>query len=110
MEPDRAPAFRPDLHELAWQAADQPRSHCQTIAATTTTTGLTVQAALDTGTYPKGIKISDKEMKALEQRSIRRHAFHGEWNYVLLPASANTESGSKLVSLLRSPWRQSPTW
>ena len=27
MEPDRAPALRPDLHELARQAADQPRSH-----------------------------------------------------------------------------------
>ncbi len=44
----------------------------RTIAATTTKTGLTVQAALDTGTYEKGIKISDKEMKLLEQRSIRR--------------------------------------
>ena len=31
----------------------------ETIAATTTTTGLTVQATLDTGTYEKGIKISD---------------------------------------------------
>ena len=27
VEPDRAPALRPDLHELARQAADQPRSH-----------------------------------------------------------------------------------
>src|ERR1019366_8708970 len=27
MEPDRAPALCPDLHELARQAADQPRSH-----------------------------------------------------------------------------------
>ena len=62
----------------------------ETIAATTTKTGLTVQAALDTGTYEKGIKISDKEMKALEQRSIRRHDFHGEWNYALLPASQPT--------------------
>ena len=56
----------------------------ETIAATTTTTGLTVQAALDTGTYQKGIKISDKEMQALEQRSIRRHDFHGEWNYTVV--------------------------
>ena len=62
----------------------------ETIAATATKTGLTVQAALDTGTYEKGIKISDKEMKALEQRSIRRHDFHGEWNYALLPASQPT--------------------
>ena len=63
----------------------------ETIAATATKTGLTVQAALDTGTYEKGIKISDKEMKALEQRSIRRHDFHGEWNYALLPASQPTD-------------------
>src|SRR5215475_6587094 len=56
-----------------------------TIAATTTRTGLTVQAALDTSTYPKGIRISDKQMKDLEKRSIRRHTFHGEWNYTLLP-------------------------
>src|SRR6266571_2590773 len=67
----------------------------ETIAATTTTTGLTVQAALDTGTYEKGIKISDKQMKALEQRSIRRHAFHGEWNYTLLPARQPTHPTSQ---------------
>jgi Rhodopirellula transposase DDE domain len=32
------------------------------IAGTRTTTGLTVQAALDQGEYPKGIKIADKAM------------------------------------------------
>ena len=67
----------------------------ETIAATTTKTGLAVQAALDTGTYHKGIKISDKEMKALEQRSIRRHAFHGEWNYALVPAPRPTHPTSR---------------
>src|ERR1039457_1782890 len=66
----------------------------ETIAATATKTGLTVKAALDTGTYEKGIKISDKEMKALEQRSSRRHDFHGEWNYALLPASQPTHPTS----------------
>src|SRR5713101_7644025 len=34
-----------------------------TIAATTTKTGLTITAELDTGTYPTGIKITDREMK-----------------------------------------------
>ena len=67
----------------------------ETIAATTTTTGLTVQATLDTGTYEKGIKISDKQMKALEQRAIRRHAFHGEWNYTLLPSPQPTHPTSQ---------------
>lgn len=58
----------------------------QTIAATTTRTGLTVAAELDPGEYPKGIKISDRQMKDLEQRALRRHQFHGEWNYDLIPA------------------------
>ena len=55
-----------------------------TIAATTTRTGLKVHAELDTGSYPKGIKIPDREMKALEQAgTLVRHAFHGDWNYTL---------------------------
>src|SRR5712691_6686139 len=58
----------------------------QTIAATTTRTGLTVAAGLDPGQYPKGIKISDRQMKDLERRALRRHQFHGEWNYGLIPA------------------------
>jgi hypothetical protein len=57
----------------------------QTIAATTTRTGLTVDAELDTGSYPKGIKITDQRMKDLERRALRRHEFHGEWNYSLIP-------------------------
>ena len=66
----------------------------ETIAATTSTSGLTVRAALDTSTYEKGIKISDKQMKVLEQRSIRRHDFHGEWNYALLRAPRPTRPES----------------
>ncbi len=58
----------------------------QTIAATTTRTGLTVGAELDTSACPKGIKISDRQMKDLEQRALQRHQFHGEWNYDLIPA------------------------
>ena len=34
-----------------------------TIAATTTSTGLTVSAELDTGDYPKGIKIPDRQIQ-----------------------------------------------
>ncbi len=56
------------------------------IASTRTRTGLTAGAALDTGEYPKGIKISDKAMRDLETNSIQRHPFHGEWNYTLPPA------------------------
>jgi len=57
------------------------------IASTRTRTGLTVAAELDQAEYPKGIKISDQEMAGLEQsRRLRRHGFHGEWNYTLSPA------------------------
>jgi hypothetical protein len=54
----------------------------ETIAATTTRTGLRVRAELDTGCYPTGVKVSDREMAALP---ITRHDFHGEWNYCLHP-------------------------
>ena len=52
------------------------------IAATTTRTGLTVHAELDHGTYPKGVRITDKQMAALP---LDRHPFHPDWNYTLLP-------------------------
>jgi transposase len=50
------------------------------IAATTTATGLIVQAELDTGAYPTGIAISDEQWADLP---LRRHRFHGDWNYTL---------------------------
>jgi len=55
----------------------------QLIAATTTTTGLTVRAELDESKYPKGVKISDAELNAVE---LTRHIFHGDWNYTISPA------------------------
>ena len=59
----------------------------QTIAATTTRTGLTVHAELDTGTYPTGIKIPDSTMNALtETGALTRHQWHPNWNYTLNPA------------------------
>jgi len=56
-----------------------------TIAATTTATGLTVTAALDDGRYPTGTQISDEQMTDLETRALTRHDFHGEWNYTFPP-------------------------
>ena len=53
-----------------------------TIAATTTRTGLRVHAELDTGTYPLGVAISDAQMATLP---LRRHDWHGDWNYTLDP-------------------------
>jgi hypothetical protein len=58
----------------------------ETIAATTTATGLTVHAELDTGLYPAGIKISDAQMEALP---ITQHDFHCDWNYTLRPESCH---------------------
>ena len=55
----------------------------ETISAATTRTGLTVSAELDTSTYPKGIRIPDKQMKAFEARHLQRHQFHGDWNYTI---------------------------
>jgi hypothetical protein len=61
-----------------------------TIGATTTRAGLTVQAELDTG-IPKGIKIGDREMKDLEKTRITRDRWHGEWNYQIHPVTTNPE-------------------
>ncbi|HEV2343477.1 MAG TPA: ISAzo13 family transposase, partial [Actinocrinis sp.] len=52
------------------------------IGATSTETGLTVTAVLDERSYPTGIKIPDKVIKALP---ITRHDWHGDWNYTLNP-------------------------
>lgn len=55
------------------------------IAGTTTRTGLTVHAERDTGSYPRGIKIPDREMKALIAQHLTPHEWHGEWNYTINP-------------------------
>lgn len=56
------------------------------IAATTTRTGLTVHAELDTDVYPVGVKIPDAQMKALHDTgALQRHDWHPEWNYTLNP-------------------------
>jgi Rhodopirellula transposase DDE domain len=52
------------------------------IAATTTTTGLTVKSKIDTNFYEKGLRVSDQQMAELQ---LRREKFHGDWNYKLLP-------------------------
>jgi hypothetical protein len=54
----------------------------QLIGSTTTETGLEVACEIDGNLYPKGIKVSDAEMQAI---NIARDAFHGEWNYTIAP-------------------------
>jgi transposase len=52
------------------------------IAATSTKSGLKVRAQIDSNLYPAGVKVSNQQVAAL---NIQRDAFHGEWNYSLLP-------------------------
>jgi hypothetical protein len=58
------------------------RTIVQLIAATTTKAGLKVRAELDENKYPKGIKISDTQLIAV---NLSRHSFHGDWNYTIAP-------------------------
>lgn len=57
----------------------------QHIRATTTKSGLTIDAEIDTTIYQKGIKISKKELRAV---NLTKHDFHGEWNYTISPTVA----------------------
>jgi hypothetical protein len=53
------------------------------IRGTTTTTGLTVKALLDEGIYPKGQKVSWKDVDGL---NLTPHAVCSEWNYTIRPS------------------------
>ena len=59
------------------------RTIVELIAATTTTTGLTVQAAYDPNWYPTGERIGDRDHGSIP---LTRHDWHGDWNYTLSPA------------------------
>ena len=52
------------------------------IAATRTSKGLFVKAALDEGTYETGISVTDEQMAKLNLTPAK---FHGEWNYTIKP-------------------------
>jgi hypothetical protein len=58
------------------------RTIVQLIAATTTDAGLRVRAELDQNKYPKGIKVTDAELAAV---NLSPHSFHGDWNYTISP-------------------------
>jgi transposase len=62
----------------------------QTIAATTTRTGLRVRAEVDAGAYDTGVKVSDRQMEALP---LTRHDWHGDWNYTLHPQEYDQAAG-----------------
>jgi hypothetical protein len=55
------------------------------IAATETKKELKVTSRLDRNVYPPGIKVTDRQMAEI---NLRRDEFHGEWNYSVLPRTA----------------------
>ena len=52
------------------------------IGSTKTKEGLEIRCELDTKNYPKGIKVSDAQ---LEKVKLKKHKFHGDWNYTIHP-------------------------
>jgi hypothetical protein len=52
------------------------------ISNTTTKTGLSVRAALDTNRYETGIEVGDDELARVK---LIPATFHGEWNYTIRP-------------------------
>ena len=52
------------------------------IANTTTSKGLRIKAELDSESYPLKIKVTNKELAAV---NIQPASFHGNWNYCILP-------------------------
>jgi hypothetical protein len=52
------------------------------ISATTTKPGLKVRCRLDEHIYPKGRRVSDKQLASV---NLEPNSFHGEWNYTILP-------------------------
>ena len=62
-----------------------------TIAATTTSTGLTVHAELDTNHLPHRRQDPRRTDERPHNHGIlTRHDFHGEWNYTLNPTQTPT--------------------
>jgi Rhodopirellula transposase DDE domain len=63
----------------------------KTIETTRTSSGLRVEAALDTSDYPVGVGISKQRFDALP---LHRHTVPGTWNYTLhsRPASGTTKA------------------
>lgn len=57
------------------------------IAATRTTKGLIVKAAIDEAKYETGITVTDEQLAKVNLKPAR---FHGEWNYTIKPNPTKT--------------------
>ena len=79
-------------HMLKITASSQPRSRATTPRVRVLAggedggevcgAGLQVQAELDAGEYPTGVKVTEAQMDAI---ALVPDAFHGDWNYKLVP-------------------------
>ena len=56
------------------------------ISDTTTTKGLRIKDALDTGNYPTGAKVTNEQMETIRMKQAK---FHGDWNYTIEPDHKN---------------------
>jgi len=56
------------------------RTVVELIASTTTSTGLTVQAAYDPNWYPTGVKIPKADYDSI---NLTGHTWHSDWNYTI---------------------------
>jgi hypothetical protein len=72
------------------------RSSSNWIGSTRTRAGLNVHCCLDENKYPKGIKVSDREMASI---NLKHDSFHREWNYTISPISAKHSSMQPSPSL-----------
>jgi hypothetical protein len=54
------------------------------IGSTHSRAGLRVRSELDRGRYPDGVTVTEAQMATVH---LKRHDFHGEWNYTIAPTA-----------------------
>ena len=53
-----------------------------------------MRAELDDNKYPKGIKVSNAQLAAVD---LFRHSFHGDWNYTISPQPKKIDRRKTIV-------------
>jgi hypothetical protein len=76
----KACGFHHRLSELQGDELDWPGL----IAATTTTKGLRVRAAVDPKAYPTAVRVDPADLERVRLIPAR---FHGDWNYTVNPTT-----------------------
>ena len=46
-----------------------------------------MRSALDTASYPTGVKVTEEEFRRI---NLQPDEFHGEWNYTIMPRAKTT--------------------